>query len=285
MDEKSWNTWKSNQKIVMNEELVQNGVMNEELVQNGVMNAKIDPKVVMDRSIFKIDGWNSLQPSNQKLLDEFIDENEPWLLIGSPNRDPFLVTKYLERHSASSDHTKRNWCHFVKVVMRWCNATCDSIWLIVIVARTSRRTCIVETTSDEEIHKRINHVLRKKTCVWMEHSEDAIRIKWIRTEINGFLHKQMENQNSFGELLWRACTRSLGEKLDESCNADFVVERAPSKIWSQQFCRHFMNNPKRMSSWMQLKKLQARYQKSLSSIVKSWKEEDNSGMMSTEDTC
>ena len=38
--------WKSNRKIVMD----------EELVQNDVMDAKIDPKVVMDLSIFKI-GW------------------------------------------------------------------------------------------------------------------------------------------------------------------------------------------------------------------------------------
>ena len=78
IDEKSW---KSNQKIVMNEESVQNSVMNEErLVQNGVMNdkfvknfvmnAKIDPKVVMDLSIFQIGGWNSSQPINQKLLEK-----------------------------------------------------------------------------------------------------------------------------------------------------------------------------------------------------------------------
>ena len=64
---------KINAKIVMDEELVQNNVMNEDLVQNGVMdgkfvknltmmNAKIDPKIVMDLSIFKIGGWNSLQP-------------------------------------------------------------------------------------------------------------------------------------------------------------------------------------------------------------------------------
>ena len=66
-------------------------------VKNFVMNAKIDPKVVMDLSIFKFGGWNSLQPSIQNLF-EFIDENEPWLLIGIPSRDPFLVTQYLERH-------------------------------------------------------------------------------------------------------------------------------------------------------------------------------------------
>ena len=83
------------QKGVMNEELIQNVVMIEKFVRNFVMNAKIDPKVVMDLSIFKIGGWNSLQPTNQNLLEEFIDENEPWSLIGIPNRDPFLVTQYL----------------------------------------------------------------------------------------------------------------------------------------------------------------------------------------------
>ena len=37
--EKSWKTWKRNQKSVMNEELVHNGVMNGKLVKNFVMNA------------------------------------------------------------------------------------------------------------------------------------------------------------------------------------------------------------------------------------------------------
>ena len=39
--------------------------MDETFVKNSVMNAKIDPKGVMDVSIFKIGGWNILQPSNQ----------------------------------------------------------------------------------------------------------------------------------------------------------------------------------------------------------------------------
>ena len=96
------------QNEVMYEKLVQNSVMNEDLVQNGVMDARIDPKVVMDLSIFKIGGWNSLQPSNQKLLEVFIDQNEQWLLIGISSREPFLVTQYMERHSASSDqHMKK----------------------------------------------------------------------------------------------------------------------------------------------------------------------------------
>ena len=96
------------QNSVLNGEFVQNGVMNQKFVKNFVMNAKIDPKVVMELSIFYTGGWNSFQPISQKLLEEFIDENEPWLLIGIPSRDLFLVTEYLERHSASSDqHMKK----------------------------------------------------------------------------------------------------------------------------------------------------------------------------------
>ena len=110
--------WKSDKKVVMDEKVNPNGVMDEELVQNGVMDekfvknfvkdAKIDPNVVVDLSIFKIGGWNSLQPVNQKMLEELNDENEPWLLIGTPCRDPFFVTQYLGRHSVSSDqHVKK----------------------------------------------------------------------------------------------------------------------------------------------------------------------------------
>ena len=92
----------------MNEDLVQNGVVDGKFLKIFVMNAKIDPKVVMDLSIFKIGGRNSLQPINQKLLEEFIDEKEPRLLIGIPSRDPFFVAQFLERHSVGSDqHMKK----------------------------------------------------------------------------------------------------------------------------------------------------------------------------------
>ena len=94
-EEKSWKS----------EDSFQNIVMTEQIVKNSVMNAAIDPKVVMDLPIFNIGGWNNLQPSNQQILEEFTDENEPWLLIGIPNRDPFFVAQYLERHSVSSDNT------------------------------------------------------------------------------------------------------------------------------------------------------------------------------------
>ena len=73
---------------------------------------KIDPKVVMGLSIFKNGGWNSLWSIHQNSLEEFVDKNEPWLLIGTPSRDPFLVTQYLERHSVCSDpHMKKLMSH------------------------------------------------------------------------------------------------------------------------------------------------------------------------------
>ena len=51
---------------------VQKGVMDEKFVKNFVVGAKINPKVVMDLSIFRVGGWNILQPIYQKLLEEFI---------------------------------------------------------------------------------------------------------------------------------------------------------------------------------------------------------------------
>ena len=62
------------------EDFVKNSVMDEEFGENRLMDAKIGPKVVMDLSMFKIGGWNNLQPSNQKLLEEYTDEKEPWFL-------------------------------------------------------------------------------------------------------------------------------------------------------------------------------------------------------------
>ena len=35
---------------------------------------------------------------NQNLLEEFVDENEPWLLIGIPRRDPFFVSEFRSAH-------------------------------------------------------------------------------------------------------------------------------------------------------------------------------------------
>ena len=87
----------------MDEELIPNGVMDEKFVKNFVMDAKIDPKVVMDLSIFKIGEWNMLQPSNRKSLEEFIDENEPWLTIGIPSKDLFFRIQCMEQNFVRTD--------------------------------------------------------------------------------------------------------------------------------------------------------------------------------------
>ena len=81
--------------------------MDGKFVKNFMMDAKFDPGVVVGLSVFKIGGGNSLQPINQNLLEESIDENGPWLWIGIPRCDPFLVTRYLERHYVSSDQHRK----------------------------------------------------------------------------------------------------------------------------------------------------------------------------------
>ena len=189
--EKNWKSEKNNQNIVMN----------EEFVKNSVMNGNIDPKVVMERSTFNIGGWNNFQPSSQHSLEDHVDENEPWLLIGIPNRDLFFVTRCLGRHFASSDQhveelmSLREGLH----VMMHCHKRqhfAHRYWLQEHPGgHASWRA------QDEEIHTTINHVLRTRTCVQMECSEDAISIKCIRAQNNRFLHKQLENQNCLGELL------------------------------------------------------------------------------------
>ena len=103
----------------------------KKFVKNIVVNTKNDPKVVMDLYFFLCGGWNSLQLCNPKLLEEFIDENEPWLSIGIPDRDPFFVTQYSERHSVSSDqHMKKlmSLREGLHVMMQCCS---DSTLLIV----------------------------------------------------------------------------------------------------------------------------------------------------------
>ena len=155
--------WNFNSKIVTNEKQVQNSVMNENLVKNIVMNAKIDPKVVMDLSIFKIGGWNSLQPINQKLLEESFDENEPRLLIGIPSRDPIHVTVYLGRHSVSSDRMSlREGLH----VMMQCNMRqhfADRYWL---QEHPGGRASWRKPTMRKFTREPTNYLVKGHACRW-----------------------------------------------------------------------------------------------------------------------
>ena len=53
--------WKSDQKVAMDEKLVQNNVLDAKFVKNFVMDAEIDPKVVMDLSCSLVDGQSATQ--------------------------------------------------------------------------------------------------------------------------------------------------------------------------------------------------------------------------------
>ena len=111
MDERvvaSKKCWIGIEKMPENRKFVKNIVMNEEFMKNSVLNAKIDPKLVMNWFILKIGGWKMYRRATTESWYTFMDENEPWLLIGIPNRHSFFVTQYLERHCASSgQHMKK----------------------------------------------------------------------------------------------------------------------------------------------------------------------------------
>ena len=151
--------------------------MNEELVKNSVMNANVDPKVVMDLSKFQIAGWIMFQPSNVKLLQEFIDETVTWLLIGIPKRGPFFcdttlgetLCEFGSTHEEIDVHSWRSSCDDAMIEA---TAFC---WLLS-VAWTSKRIHTMERTFEEEIGKRINHILNTRTSVQVEHWGIAKRI-------------------------------------------------------------------------------------------------------------
>ena len=66
-------------------------------MKNFVMGAKIAPKVVKDLSVFKNWWMEHSTTQSSKLLEDFINENEPRLSIRIQNRHPFFMIQYLER--------------------------------------------------------------------------------------------------------------------------------------------------------------------------------------------
>ena len=188
---------------------VKNIVMDEELVKNSVMNTKIDLKVVVDLSIIKIGEWNNLQPSNHHLL-EFIDENEPWLLFGIPNRDPFWVTQYLERHSVSSDqHMKklmslRQGLHvMMQCYMR--HYLADRYWLH---EHPGGHASWRELTMRKFIKESTSYFVRGPVCRWNVDKMQSESSEYER-KTTVFFISSWSIKNSPGVLLFRACTGSL----------------------------------------------------------------------------
>ena len=226
---------KINLKILMDEELVQNG----------------DPKVVMDLSIFKMVDETIYSPENQKLLEALIDENEPWLLVGNPSRDPFLVTQCLERHSVRSDrHMKKltSLREGLHVMMQCCRRwhVADRYWLHEYSGgHASWREPTKESTtyvvkgpvcrwnvqkmrseSDEYVRKttgffrnswRINIAL---VSYFEEHAQEVWESNWMNPE------KQTTLLNTYLPKLIATILKALREQLEESGQLNAVEEIA-----------------------------------------------------------
>ena len=188
--------------------------MDGKFEKNFVMDAKIDPKVVMDLSIFKIGGWNSLQPIYQNLLEKFIDENEPWLLIGIPSRDPFLVTQYLERHPLSSDQHMKKLMSFreglhvlMQCYMRQHFA--DRCWLH---KHPGGHASWREPTMRKFTKESTTYFVKGLVCRWNVQKMRSASSEYVR------------NTTAFFTNSWRIRIAL------ESYFADYVVEHTPSKI-------------------------------------------------------
>ena len=169
-----------------------------------------------DLSIFKTGGWNSLQPSSQTLLEELIDENDPWLLIGIPSRDPFLGTQYLEPHSASSDqHMKklmslREGLHVImQCYMR--QHLADRYWLH---EHPGGHASWKEPTMRKFTKESTTCRVKGPVCRW--------NVQKMRSESNEHVLKTMGFFMNCWRIKrpWRASLKSMhrkfGEKLDES---------------------------------------------------------------------
>ena len=176
---------KINPKIVMDEEWVQNDVMDEEFVKNFVIDAKIDSKVVMDLSITKVLDGTVCNPLIKILLEEIIDENEPWLLIGIPGRDPFLVTQQSKRHSESSDqHIKKlmSLREGLRVMMQCCmrQHLADRCWLH---EHLGGRSSWKESTRMKFTKESTTYFVKGLVCRW--------NVQKMRSESSEYVRKTM----------------------------------------------------------------------------------------------
>ena len=93
-------------------------------------------------------------------------------------RRPFFVTHFLERHTASSDQRMKKLTSLdegLHVMMQYYMRQhfTDRFWL----HEHPGGHALWRKTHDEKIHKRIDHVLCARTCVQMEHSDNAMIIQ------------------------------------------------------------------------------------------------------------
>ena len=107
-NEKSWKSEESNQNMVVNAKLVKNSVMDGKIREELRWLPKLIQRLWWIHPYTKLVDGTVCNPLIKILLEEFIDETEPWLLIGILNRDPSLRSQHLERHSVVSyQHMKK----------------------------------------------------------------------------------------------------------------------------------------------------------------------------------
>ena len=150
-----------------------------------------------------------MQSINRNLLEESIDENEPWLLIGIPSRDPFLVTQYLERHSVSSvQHMKKlmSLREGLYVLMQ-CYMRQHFAGRYWLHEHPGGQASWRESTM-RKFTKRINHVLSERT--WCA---DGLFRRHDHNRLNMF-GKQRVSSQTVGESkqLWRVTLKSVHRK-------------------------------------------------------------------------
>ena len=138
------------------------------------------------------------KPSNRKLLEEFIYEHEPWLLI-VPSRDPVHVTQYLEQHSVSSNQRMkklmplREGLH-VKLQRYMQQYFGDGYWQHEHPGgHASWREPTMRKFTESSTYFVKGPVCRSNVQKIRAESSEYV------DENNGFLHKQLENQNILGE--------------------------------------------------------------------------------------
>ena len=257
------------QNSVMNEELVQNGVMNEKFVKNFVMDAKIDPKVVMGLSVFNFGGWNSLQPINQNLLEELIDENEPWLSIGVPGRDPLFVTHYFERHVISFQHMKKlmSLREGLHVMMQCCmrQQFADRYWLH---EHPGGHALWREPTMRKFTKEPTTYFIDGLVCRWNVQKMRSESSEYVRIT-TGFFTKcwriKIALESYFEEHAQEVWDRNW---MNPEMQTTLLNTTYPPKL-IDTILKALREQLKENDQLKQLRKLQAQYQKSLLSMIRS----------------
>ena len=133
-----------------------------------------------------------MQPGNRKLLEEFMDENEPWLLIRTPSKDLFLGIQCMKQHFARTDldvkelMTLRAGLHEMMQCDLRQHLFAERYWLH---EHPGRQSSWKESA-------RMKFMNMPSGCTKMR--SESSEYMWTTTDA---FKKQLENHNSLGELL------------------------------------------------------------------------------------